>query len=276
MKTSLLCRRKLNAALTCALLGVAIAGEARAALAAYRGAVLGDGAVAYYEFEETSGTVAADSAGADNNGAYLGGVALNQTSGLAGLGRSAGFDGTDDRVRIPDSPVFDLGTGAFSVELWFRAATSARGDLITYKGGAGDFGIHSSSQSLNTSSLYHTNYKIQSAPVIAQGWNYIVATRTAGGLLSFYVNGILAQTATDTESMNIPADLLIGSNHMGDPANLTLMFQGNIDEVAIYPSALSQAQITSHFNLAGVVPEPSTAGVLLLSGVAMMRRRRAR
>ncbi len=253
---------------------VALTGASHAALAAYRGAVLGDGATAYYEFEETSGTVAGDSAGADNNGAYLGGVTLGQTSALAGLGRSAGFDGTDDRVRIPDSAIFDYGTGGFSIELWYKAGTSGRGDLITYKGSGGDFGLHSSSQNANTLSVYHNDFRISNAPTIALGWNYIVATRTAGGAISLYVNGLLAQTGTDVESMNIASDLLIGANHNGDPSSPALLFQGNIDEVAFYPTVLTQAQITSHFNLAGVVPEPSTAGVLLLSGLGVFQRRR--
>src|SRR5688572_6270941 len=77
-----------------AALGMMIS-PAEAALTAYRSAVLGDGATAYWEFEETTGTVANDSAGGDNNGTFLGGMGLNQTGGPIGLGRSAGFDGVD-------------------------------------------------------------------------------------------------------------------------------------------------------------------------------------
>ena len=41
--------------------------------------------------------------------------------------------------------------------------------------------------------------------------------------------------------MNIASDLLIGTNHTGDPGNPTLNFAGWIDEVAIYGSALTEA-----------------------------------
>jgi hypothetical protein len=251
-----------------------MSGQAGAALTAYRNAVLGDGAVAYYEFEETTGTTAVDSAGADNNGSYLGGTGLNQTGGPIGLGRSVSFNGTDARVRITDSPVFDLGTGAFSVELWFRANVTTRGDLITYKGTGGDFGMHSGSQTVNTTSLYHNLYRIQSAPVNAAGgaWNHLVAVRS-GGVISMYVNGVFSQSAADADTMNITNDLLIGSNHNGDPSSLTLLFNGNIDEVAVYPGALSPAQIANHFSLASV-PEPGVAGMMVLAGALALRRRR--
>ena len=95
--------------------------NASAALAPYRSAVLADGAVAYYEFDETSGTTATDSAGGDNNGTYLGGYLLGESAGGVGLGSAVNFNGSDARVRIPDSATFDFGTGAFS-----RTCTSRR------------------------------------------------------------------------------------------------------------------------------------------------------
>ncbi|HWB06828.1 MAG TPA: LamG domain-containing protein [Verrucomicrobiales bacterium] len=251
-----------------------LSAPSQAALTAYRNAVIADGAIAYYEFEETVGTTISDSAGGDNNGTIVGGVGLNQTGGPIGLGRSSSYNGTDARVRIPDNAIFDLGTGAFSVEVWYRANVTTRGDLITYKGSGGDFGIHSGSQSANTTSLYHNTYRIQNAPVNPAGgaWNHLVAVRT-GGNISMYVNGVLSQTVADGDSMNITNDLLIGTNHMGSPDNPTLLFNGLIDEVAIYPSALSAAQVANHFALASA-PEPGAAGLLALAGVAGLRRRR--
>jgi hypothetical protein len=264
------CRTLLGGAMAMGMMS----GQAGAAVTAYRNAVLGDGAIAYYEFEEAAGSVANDSAGADNNGAFLGGTVLNQTGGPVGLGRSVSFNGTDARVRIPDSPIFDLGTGAFSVELWYRANVTTRGDLITYKGSGGDFGIHSGSQNVNTTSLYHNNFRIQNAAVNPAGgaWNHLVAVRS-GTTISMYVNGVFSQSATDAESMNITNDLLIGANHDGNPSNLLLLFNGNIDEVAIYPSALTAGQIANHFSLSSV-PEPGAAVMLGVVGGALALRRR--
>src|SRR5687768_16607628 len=112
-----------------------------AAATAYRNAVLADGATAYYEFDEASGlTTASDSAGGDNGGTLAGTVTYGQGSAFPGLNTGAGFTGAG-AVRIPDAAVFDLGTGPFSLEAWFFTNNDGRGDLFTYKGGGGDFGL---------------------------------------------------------------------------------------------------------------------------------------
>src|SRR3979490_2221578 len=56
------------------------------ALAAYQDEVLADNPVAYYRFEETSGTTAFDTTANSNDGTYTNGVLINQ-SGAASLGK---------------------------------------------------------------------------------------------------------------------------------------------------------------------------------------------
>lgn len=254
---------------------------AQAAVPVYRNSVLADGAIAYYEFDEISGTTAADTAvslGGVNNGTLVGGVSLNQATGLPGLNTSYGFDGTG-RVRIPDNVAFDLGSGAFSVELWFRTATEARGDLFTYKGSGGDFGIHSNSQAdpagFNAGvSVYFNNF----APFSPVGanlslWHHVALTRASNGLMSIYIDGDLRGATTNSGTWNIANDILIGANHDGNPSNILLSYIGQIDEVAIYGSALTEAQLDNHIALASV-PEPASASMLLLGAAGLAARRR--
>jgi len=252
----------------------ALGPDASAALAPYRSAVLADGAVAYYEFDETTGSTAADSAGGDNNGTYLGGYLLGEFAGGAGLGSAVNFNGADARVRIPDSAAFDFGTGAFSIELWFDTDSNDRGDLFTYKGAGGDFGLHSGSQAANTVSYYHNGFRTNPAAVSSNPWRYLVATRDALGVVTLYLDGVVAQTGTDPDTMNIAGDLLIGANHSGDPGTPAIAFNGSIDEVAIYPVALSAGQVSNHFSLAAV-PEPSVVSLLLCGLTPLFARRRA-
>jgi Concanavalin A-like lectin/glucanases superfamily len=249
--------------------------NASAALVPYRSAVLADGAVAYYEFDETAGTTATDSSGGDNNGTYLGGYILGEPAGRAGLGSAVNFNGSNARVRIPDSATFDLGTGAFSIELWFNSDSNDRGDLFTYKGAGGDFGLHSGSQAANTVSYFHNSFRTNPAALSGDPWHYLVATRDAFGAVTLYLDGSIAQTGTDSDTMNIVNDLLIGANHDGDPGNLETPFNGSIDEVAIYPVALSAGQVSNHFNLASV-PEPSAVSLLLCGLAPLFARRRLR
>lgn len=97
-----------------------------------------------------------------------------------------------------------------------------------------------------------------------------------------YIDGSLGFSGTDTDTWNIANDILIGSNHGGDPSSLSLSFTGLIDEVAIFNTALSAADVAAHFAAAtAAVPEPSAITLWLLIGIAgiavgIYRRKRRR
>jgi hypothetical protein len=119
---------------------VLLAAPLFAAQPAYRNVVLADNPIAYWEFDEASGTVAADSATATlEPGAYQN-CTLGQASAFTALGTCAQFNGTTSRVRVEPSSAFELGTGDFSVELWYNTPVTGRGDLFNYKN-AQDFGL---------------------------------------------------------------------------------------------------------------------------------------
>jgi hypothetical protein len=244
--------------------------------AAYRNAVLGDGATAYYEFDTATPT---DSAGGDNNGTIQGTVTTGAASAFPTLGTAYDFGGAG-AVRIPDAATFDLGTGPVTLELWYNSDVDARGDLFTYKGGGGDFGVHSNSQGdpagfTGGVSVFFNGYLSDpGAGSTNNAWHHVAVTRDAAGAMNIYVDGTSRATGTKTDTLNIANDLLIGSNHNGDPGSLAIPFDGRIDEVAWYPVALTEAQIDNHIALA--VPEPATLGALALGGILIgMRRRRA-
>jgi hypothetical protein len=258
---------------------LAVPGGAGAAEIGYRNAVLGDGATAYYQFDENVlDLTAADVAGGDNNGTYAGGVG-KANSAYPNLRLASTFDGTDDRVRIPDSTTFDLGTGPVTVELWYNSNVDARGDLFTYKGAGGDFGLHANSEAdpagfTGSVSLFFNGFTASPAGSSNMAWHHVALTRDAAGTVNLYVDGVVRGTGTDADTLNITNDLLIGSNHGGDPANPAIPFNGSIDEVAWYPVALTQAQIQNHIDLA--VPEPASAGLFAAGGLLLLGRRRRR
>jgi hypothetical protein len=127
-------------------------------------------------------------------------------------------------------------------------------------------------------------------------WSHVVATWNGSAAL-LYVNGVLADSTNDPAATGVynpngganAGIFSIGANFDGGSASTAL-----IDETAFYGSALTPAQILNHFNLAsspvaGVyyaavqadgamlqlsnVPEPAAAGLLGLSGLALLRRR---
>ncbi len=262
-------------------------------LMAYDTVVLADAPVAYYRFEETSGTTVNDSATANGaqNGTIVGGVA-SVPGGTAALGNAFSFNGTSGRVRITDNPVFDMGTGPATIEMWFSAtAGGARGDMLTYKGGGGDFGVHWQSNGAGRVSDYHGGFRVEStnntADAMTNGistgeWHHLVISRSGTGVNQtvMYIDGRAVSKGQDDQTFNIVNDILIGANHDGNPTNANSFFNGLIDEVAIYNTSLTEAQVQRHYDAglgsySGAVMEnkpsvyyPFTSGAVDASGFA--------
>lgn len=231
------------------VIGVLLAGQAAWAVP-YEAAVLADNPIAYWRFNETSGINAVDATGNLHDGTYLGGYTLAQPSAFPGLGTAVLFTSSlSGRVRVPDHTAFDLGTGDYTIEAWYNTNTTSRGDIFTYKGTGGDLGVHSASQSASTISLYHNAFRAQSSAVPINTWHHLAVTR-AGTAVTIYIDGIPRGSGTSSDTWNIANDLLIGSNHTGNPSNPALAFSGLLDEVAIYGTALSQVQVLTHIDAA--------------------------
>jgi hypothetical protein len=111
-----------------------------------------------------------------------------------------------------------------------------------------------------------------------------------GGGIDIYRNGVLYATYNTGGPISYGggvADVLMGLRHedisggVGTAGGTDQFLAGLINEARIYGDALSADQIAQLFALgpdrlqAQVIPEPATAGLLTLAGLAMLRRRRA-
>ncbi len=236
------------------------------AFAAYQDEVLADNPVAYYRFEETSGTTAIDTANS-NDGTYTNGVLINQP-GAANLGRAASFDGIDDYVSTPRT----VSTN-FTLELWIKTTASGLTGTQAYEGNgllwsdvgglANDFVV----AMLNSGLSFFTgnpDITVTSATAINDGaWHHLVATRTQGGNVEIFVDGVSRGTTTTN---NNPLDgnpfIMIGGNVLD-----SRYFAGLIDEVAYYPTVLSVDRIRAHFQAGSA--SPSLTAIPLLGGGAL-------
>jgi hypothetical protein len=231
------------------------------ALAAYQDEVLADNPVAYYRFEETSGTTAFDTANS-NNGSYVNGVLLNQP-GAPALGQAASFDGIDDYVSTPRTVSTD-----FTLEAWVKTTAPSLTGSQSYEGNgllwsdvggaADDFAM----AMLNNGLSFFTgnpDVTVTSAAAINDGvWHHLVATRTQGGSVEIFIDGVSqGTTTTNNNPLNGNPSIMIGGNVLDGR-----YFAGLIDEVAYYPAVLSTARIRAHFR-AGAL---STAAVPALRG----------
>lgn len=206
----------------------------------YADAVLADQPLAYWRLNETSGTVAVDSAG-DHDGLLKGGVKLGEPGALSESDPAMYFDGTT-YVDVGDE--LDLAGGqTFTIEAWVYPQAGEGG----YFGKAMyDQGYKGWFLADNDSTIQFVRDGSTVAVSVIPYTEYTHVVGTYDGLnLILYLNGAKAGSKVATNPVtDHPNPLLIGRvNGWND-------FVGWIDEVAIYGSALSEERIKAHYDAA--------------------------
>lgn len=274
---------------------VIAATSASAATTAYRNLVLGDNPIVYYEFDETIGTTAANSAttGATYTGTFNtagGSISVGQSSFAQG-GTAYDFGGG----FIGAASALTSSLSEWSVEAWVNydsAKSSASNFLSNDQGGwNNDVLIGIGPEAGNEVPGGSVGVVQQGSPgttrdaagglLGADTWHHVVLTgSTTAGEMAVYIDGVLA--GSDTDLVN--GATFNGADGFGT-ANLTIgaarpnsanagyrPYDGLLDELAIYDSVLTPAQISSHAN--ATIPEPGSTLLLALGSLVLMRRRR--
>ena len=225
----------------------------------YSATVLSDSPLSYWRLGETSGTVLADSAGT-NPGTAKGGVTLNQPSALASDPNPAIGVVTNGYVEVKNAASLNF-AGDFSIEAWAKpTVVNGVGGAIVHKGGPTGNSVWQYRLSLTSSNQWRgtvyvgaTAFTVTSPAVATTAWTYLVLTKS-GSTLTIYVNGSAVASATATGTINTNAGVLaIGRTG----ASATDYFNGSIDEVAVYPAALTAARVTAHYAAAAAPPPPA-------------------
>src|SRR5262245_36681803 len=91
--------------------------------------------VAYWRYNESSGTSATDSKGT-NTGTLAGsGVTYSVTGALVNdTNKALTFSGSVNPMTAPDAAALDLGDGPFSLEFWIKRGRTATQEQIFTKG----------------------------------------------------------------------------------------------------------------------------------------------
>jgi hypothetical protein len=218
------------------------------------------GLVSYWPMDESSWTddCSTDTV-TDVAGSNEGHACPNGSGPIGGLteakfGKSGYFDGSDDHLEIADSSDFDFGTGAFSISFWFKKVNEDRGDPFNKKSSdsTDDFGIL-----LRDDETMDVYFKIDDSGglVVDNGntftlndWHHAVIVRDNSSNINTYIDGKADGSGTSSGNMdNNSAPIWIGTNHDGS-WNPTAPFEGLIDEVQIYNTALSVSTIQEMYN----------------------------
>lgn len=198
---------------------------------------------AYWRFDDASGTSVADATGNGLTGTWSGTLAGAQwgTGQVRGCGV---FNGSDRIVTVNDANLLDLST-AFSIALWIKpnASPAAFSTPISKSGaywleGAGS-GDGTWSWFLNNGADRTIGY----FTLTASTWAHLVLTYD-GTTAVAYKNGASAVSLAVTSPVTTNANNLIVGNREG----FTRFYAGSLDEVGIWPRALSADDITSLYN----------------------------
>ena len=229
-------------------------------MSAYSDLILADNPLAYWRQGELAGTTAADQKGI-LPGTYYG-VSLGQPGALVGDSDTSALYGNDGtRMEVPpDARHQTLST--WTIEAWFFQ-TSAMGGINV--GISHVFvnpnlpcclGFDASRPGVPFAGFYASGWhqSFDSSPLPLNTWVHLVATYD-GATIKLYRNEVLVSTLG--ASGWGPADASCAFRVGGD-WNSGSSFPGRLDEVALYPVALSQAQVDAHFNVGSGGDVPPT------------------
>ncbi|SMQ58294.1 PKD domain-containing protein [Agreia sp. VKM Ac-1783] len=218
----------------------------------------------YWRLGENSGPVAVDSSKSDNPGDYTGLVTPGVDGALSGVTNTAAkFEPVDNggwqEAGISSATQFN-NPNTYALELWFKTTTTRGGKLIGFgankTGGSSGYDRHVYME--NDGRLTFGTWTGQTNTITTPSayndgkWHYMSASQSSAGL-KLFVDGALSGTNPQTQAQDYNGYWRVG----GDTTwgNTAPYFAGTIDEVAVYPRALTSDEVKNHYDLgAGVVP----------------------
>jgi hypothetical protein len=259
----------------------------------YSDIILADGPVAYYRFEETSGTVALNegTSGASGNGRYVWGDEPNETEqeaktgegprppdffGFGPANNAAQFDGPDLLDWVDTGNPFLQNLGEFSLEYWVRPEGGRDDEPSLWQN---RIGIVGQNDAIEYGFINPTTIQIWTPgggsldttyPFADGEWHH-VATIATGDDIRNYFDGELVGTGGSPAGGDYGGsdfNVHIGGGGVFDATGN--YFTGLIDEVAIFDKAIPAERIAAHYQAAlgnFILPDPDrTFTTISLSG----------
>jgi hypothetical protein len=205
----------------------------------------------WWKMDEAGGYVAYDSSGNGNTGTL---TSMDPTTDWVQgeYGKALDFDGSDDRVAINSIHPF---TSAFTITAWVNFDTINRGvgydNAILGHGAASvDNGLHIGERSGKPYFGFYGD-DLSGTTSLATGTWYYMTFVYDGSHKYIYVNGVLDNSGASGAYANNTANTEIGRYPWGTTSD----FDGKIDNVKIFNTNLSAAQIAYEYNQGKPVAE---------------------
>lgn len=221
----------------------------------YAAEVLADSPLAYWRLGDASGTTMTDSSGNSRNGTYVNSPTLGATGLLTtDADTCVDWDGSNDHATVT-SAAWMNGWTAFTAEAIVKPDTVSGDRIIvcrtSWLGGPTDGGrgwhliIQGGQFNLGIRFTDGTAIDSKVGPTVTAGTTYHAAMVFSPTTLKLYLNGteVYTTTAHAGKTVNSPVtDLRLSREAYG-----VGFFDGKMDEVAVYGTALSAARVAAHY-----------------------------
>lgn len=212
----------------------------------YRTEVLADDPLVWWHLDEASGTTFADSSGSGRPGAGSGSFTYGVAGGVVG-NTALQFNGAERVLHTGD---YGHGAAPFTIELWFRLTATTRerllslGTLLAVDHTTNGIGLI-----LQNSTLSGSIGKPEGGGWQDGAWHYLAISYDGGGIIGVHVDDQIAAVSTVAGLLPASGDVTF---RVGDRESSVLLgfsspWNGGIDEVAFYATALSDARLTAHY-----------------------------
>lgn len=241
--------------------------------------VLNDNPSLYWPLGGPAATAAADWGGF-NNGVVGTGVGTTPAGGGSindDTSPASTFNGTGNGVI--GSNLRTAVSTAFSTEVWFKTTTTSGGKLLGY--GSNRSGASASNDRhvymLNNGRLSFGVYA-GAAKTVTSGsaynngaWHHLVATEGPAGMVLYVDGNVAATDSTVTGAQLFSGYWRVGGDNLaGWPSRPSSdYFNGSLDNFAVYNTALTASQVSSHYALGTGQGAPTASFTATPTGLAV-------
>ncbi len=206
--------------------------------------------VAVFHFDETSGTTAQNKISGE---AAAHDLTPTWTNGVKG--NAISFPGIRGYMAQSHYDALNMGTGSFSIALWFKSAGADNIDWYLFHKGSHTanasigatgkwIGIQYKNNNLTfgiDDNVTKTNLDVAASDYFDNEWHFLTCVRdSANRQIIMYIDGeVVGSKADGTGNIFETEDMVIGNCNV----NFNTPFQGAIDELVIYTGALSAVKV---------------------------------
>ena|SRR3990167_1132679 len=225
---------------------------------------LSDNLIAYYKFDENTGSTVGNIIDSANTGTWQGTLGSQWTS--AKLGVSAGnFNGTDNWVSLATGGQMGS-TGSFSLACWVKYASAPAAQVVIIRkdndGGTGGWGMGITQEASGgfTGSIVYTSPSTvqvdstESAAPSTGVWHHFVAVWKNGLQISLYLDGSKTGSGGTTSGITLRTSNQVST--IGATSTPASFFSGQIDEVGFWNRALTVVEIALLYNYGNGLAHP--------------------